>query len=320
MHGIRSRLLGLVLATVVPFTVLIAVGLGSQWRDDQAAALQRAINEARLLAAQVDDHIGNLEHLLAGLSRAVSTNPADTGVNDALLQQVKTELPSFISTILLFALDGTTIGTSPELEAGRPYVGDRGYFRQVLAGQRLSVGEIIRSRLTREWIFTVARPVEDRAGRLQGVLAIGTRLAHFQDALRIYGLPPGSVVRIVNEHGIVVAQSVNGPNWIGRDLSNSEHVSRHLAAKEASEVAVWFDDVERITGSSTAHRVPWLVSVGLPTDIALCSVSIAPGLGCSHQRRRAHRSVCYCLDVFRANRPTITATRERCSCARSRHA
>ena len=74
LGSIRTRLLGLVFATVVPFTVLIAAGLWNQWRSDQAAAIERASNEARLLAAQVDDHIGNLESLLVGLSGAVSVN------------------------------------------------------------------------------------------------------------------------------------------------------------------------------------------------------------------------------------------------------
>ena len=56
LRGIRSRLLGLVLAAVVPFTALIGVGLWTQWQDVQAAAIQQTINDARLLAAQVDDH------------------------------------------------------------------------------------------------------------------------------------------------------------------------------------------------------------------------------------------------------------------------
>src|SRR3982074_2375172 len=60
LRSIRSRLLGLVLATVVPFTALIGGGFWSQWRNDRAAAIDRALAEARLLAAQVDDHIGNL--------------------------------------------------------------------------------------------------------------------------------------------------------------------------------------------------------------------------------------------------------------------
>ncbi len=273
LGSIRSRLLVLVLATVVPFVALVGVGLWSQWRDDQAAATERALNEARLLAAQLDDHISNLENLLVGLSRAVSTNPADTSANDALLRQIKAKLPEFVANILVYSLDGTNIGTSGNLDVGRPGAGDRAFFLNVLAGQRLSIGDVVRTRLSGRWVLGVAYPVEDQDGRLRGVLGIGTWLKLFQDAFRMQGLPPGSVVRIVNERAIVVAQSENGPDWIGRDLSDSAHVARHLAAKEASEIEVWADNVRRITGSSTAHHVPWLVSVGLPVDIGFATLA-----------------------------------------------
>jgi diguanylate cyclase (GGDEF)-like protein/PAS domain S-box-containing protein len=56
--------------------------------------------------------------------------------------------------------------------------------------------------------------------------------------------------------------------------SRSQHagtVARHLAAKDLSEIIVWSDGVERITGSTTAHSAPWLVSVGLPTDIVFAT-------------------------------------------------
>ena len=109
---IRSRLLGLVLATVIPLVVVIAGGLWIQSRGDQDEAMERALDEAKLLAAQVDDHISNLENLMVGLSRAISTRLADTNANDALLQQVKEELPDYVSNILLFALDGSNIGVS----------------------------------------------------------------------------------------------------------------------------------------------------------------------------------------------------------------
>ena len=95
LRSIRSRLLGLVLAAVVPFTALIGIGLWAQWQDVQSAAIAQTVNEARVLAAQVDDHIGNLEHLLTGLSLAVSTNPGDASANDTLLRRAKAELPGF---------------------------------------------------------------------------------------------------------------------------------------------------------------------------------------------------------------------------------
>jgi diguanylate cyclase (GGDEF)-like protein/PAS domain S-box-containing protein len=273
LRGIRSRLLALVVATVLPFVALVGAGLWSQWRADQAAAIERALNEARLLAAQLDDHIGNLQGLLVGLSGAVSTNAADARGNDALLRQMKAKSPDFVSNILLFTLDGANIGTSSSTGNGRPDVSDRAFFQQVVANRGLSIGEVIRSHLTQEWVLSVGYPVEDQAGQLRGVLGIGTQLKYFQNAFRMQDLPPGSVVRIVNEKGIVVAQSENGPNWIGRDLSDSEPVARHLAAKEASGIEDWADQIQRITGSSTAHHVPWLVSVGLPTDTAFAALA-----------------------------------------------
>src|SRR5437763_2671054 len=47
--------------------------------------------------------------------------------------------------------------------------------------------------------------------------------------LRLQRLPPGSVVKIVNENGIGIAHSADGLDWIGRDLDrkstrlNSSH-------------------------------------------------------------------------------------------------
>src|SRR5947209_4386307 len=272
LHSIRSRLLGLVLATVIPFTGLIGFGLWNQWRSDQAAALQRAVDEARLLAAQVDDHISNLESLLAGLSAAVSTNPADTDANDALLRRARSELPDFIASILLFSSDGGNIGRSGDMEMPRTNAGNRAYFQHVLAGERLAVGEVIRGIPHGRWLITIARPVEDQEGRLRAVLAVGTMLDHFQDALNLQRLPPGSVVKIVNENGIAIAHSADGLDWIGRDLSKVEAIARHIAAKEISEIVRWSDNVERITGSATAEKAPWLVSIGFPTDVALAAV------------------------------------------------
>jgi hypothetical protein len=143
--------LGLVLATVFPLLAVIGGGLWSQLRDDQYQALDDALDEARLLAAQVDDHIGNLENLMAGLSRAVSPRLADTAANDALLRQVKEELPDFIANILLFTPDGNNIGASWTGEK-RTFVSDRAFFQEVLAGKNLAIGDVIHTRVSQQWL------------------------------------------------------------------------------------------------------------------------------------------------------------------------
>ena len=96
-------------------------------------------------------------------------------------------------------------------------------------------------------------------------------------------LPAGSVVRIVNDQAIVIAHTADGANWVGRDLSKLDSITRHIAAKEAKEVTRWSDGVERITGSSTAHDGA-LACFGRAADRhRLCARSLhgSPGVGCS---------------------------------------
>jgi diguanylate cyclase (GGDEF)-like protein/PAS domain S-box-containing protein len=130
----------------------------------------------------------------------------------------------------------------------------------------------LRGRGRKEWIVALARPIVDTDGNLRAVLAVGTRLERFQDALSTAHLPRGSVVRIVDQNLTVIGHSIDGPNWIGRNLSDSEAVKRHFVAHDLSELTRWSDGVERITGSARAEQVTWMVSIGLPSDVALATV------------------------------------------------
>jgi diguanylate cyclase (GGDEF)-like protein/PAS domain S-box-containing protein len=273
LRGIRTRLLGLVIATVVPFTALIGCGLWNQWRSDQAQAIRSTLVEARLLAAQVDDQIGQLENLLVGLSQAVSTQPGDILANDAVLRDARKELPGYIGNIVVSSLDGNNIGTSFEpAESGRGYVGDRDFFRQALADQQIAVGAPVHGRTTGNWVASIARGLRDPAARPAAVLSVGIQIEHFQNALRVHDLPAGSIVQIINGDGTVILRDVDGSAWVGRQLHENEVTAFHSVSKEASAAVLWPDHIERITGSAAVSKAPWLVSVGLPTDIVLANV------------------------------------------------
>ena len=268
--GIRAQLLGLVAAAVLPFLVLIGAGLWNQSRTEQAEALNRALGDARVLAAQVDDHLGNLENLMVGLGHAVSTNPADAAANDALLHDLKAELPDYIADITVALPDGENIGSA----SGQRYrVGALPFFGRVVAGDLVAVGDPLRSRVSGRWVFPVAHAIRNSAGELQAVLIVGTTIESFRGAVRANQLPRGSIVRILNERGIAVAAIPDVSDWAGRDLSKAANAGRRLRAGEGSEFATWNDGVTRLTGYSTAHRTPWLVVVGLPMEVSSIPVA-----------------------------------------------
>jgi diguanylate cyclase (GGDEF)-like protein/PAS domain S-box-containing protein len=269
--SIRSRLLGLALAAVVPLAALVAAALWNQWQSDRAAAAERAIYEARLLAAQVDDYIGSLDSLLSVLAQSVSFDPADRAANDALLRKVNGALPNGHSHILLFDTEGNNIGTSQDPDYPRPNAHDRAYFQEAMAGHSPAVGEPILVRSGR-LVLNVARPISDASGRIRAVLTVGPVLDHFEEALKVHALPENSAISIINLQGVVIA--ANREELIGQNVG-WRHLQPRIAAREGSDVSNWThrDNVERVNGFATAHRVPWLVTVGVPTAIAYAALT-----------------------------------------------
>ena len=244
----------------------MSAALWSQWQSDRAAATERAAHEARILASEVDDHISALQNLLSVLAKAVSYDPADRSANDALLRMVQEELSGFDSHIFLFDVDGNAIGTSARSEYPPPNAHDRTYFREALADHVPAVGDPIQVR-SGHWVVNVARAVKDETGKIRAVLTVGPVLDHFQDTLRLHGLPPGTAISIINTRGFVIA--ADSGEWIG-SRADWRRLPVRLAAKEGSDTSQWShrDNIERVNGFALARRVPWMVTVGVPTDIA----------------------------------------------------
>jgi hypothetical protein len=163
---------------------------------------------------------------------------------------LKAELPGFISDITVAAPDGETIGTA----LGQRYsVGDRRYFKQILAGEPIAVGDPAPSRADSRWVFPVAHPIRNAAGELRGVLIAGTLIEAFRGAMRVSQLPAGSIVRILSDRGIAVASFPEVPDWVGRDLSKADNAGRRLRTREGSEIGPTMSPALPAIRPHTAH-------------------------------------------------------------------
>ena len=261
------------MAAVAPLIVLVGAGLWSQLESDRAVVAEHAVNVARVLAARIDDHVGDLESLLLALGHAVSYDPADRDKNDALLHEVKRELPYIDSDILLFDLEGSNIGTSKDPDYPRPNAHDRTYFREALADHQPAVGDPIPVR-SGNWVINVARAIKDRGGGIRAVLTVGLLIQHFQDIWKQHGLPDGSVITVNNAKGVLLAGTGSVQGLIGQH-GEWTHLRLRVAAQEGSDRSHWIrlDNVERLNGFATAQRVPWVVTVGVPVNFAYAALA-----------------------------------------------
>ena len=216
---------------------------------------------------------GSLESLLGEISGAVSTDPKDVDDNDALLRRTKFKQPSAIANIFLLSLDGRNIGNAEGQHAG---AGDRAYFQRALAGDSLVAGDPIRSRSNLGWVIPVARPVKNDHGEMQAVLVVAIFLEDFRELLGSNELPPGWVIRIFtdNETEVTTVSNVSAaPGW---DSNRTGNVASQLRRKEGSEVVNVDSNLTRVVAFSRTHRVPWLVSVGMPAEVG--TMRVAKGL------------------------------------------
>jgi signal transduction histidine kinase len=119
-----------------------------------------------------------------------------------------------------------------------------------------------------------SRSVRNEAGSITGTLNAETRLDRLP-RLERRDLPPGSSMMVLDDRGRVLAYSPDYEAWVGRDLSDQSYVREALTRRQGSEEIVSADGVSRLAAYTSTTRAPWVVMVGLPSEIVLGSSRVA---------------------------------------------
>lgn len=271
--SIRARLLLLVLVLGLPFMAYIGVEATLEARGDRELAKERSLAVARVVAARLDDYISDINQVLATLAHVVATSPRQLSVNDAMLDELAPDLPSYLNNVSVWDLNGDNLGSlNAQGRARRVNIADRQYFKTALATRKLSLEAPVVARTTGTLVALLARPVL-RGDKVLGVVSASTDLGHIQELLdRERSLPEGSVITVIDRQGVILARSVDTDTWLGKDVSDQPEIRVSLAQGEGVSESAGVDTVARLYGYTTARSVPWLVYVGIPNESALTPV------------------------------------------------
>jgi PAS domain S-box-containing protein len=268
---IRRLLMALVLALALPFALFLAQSLSRQTSLDRDRVGNQMLEMARVVSARLDDHIGDIQQVLVVLSAVVGSDPSDAPRNDMLFDTLKGRLPPQVSNLSVWSVDGKSAGTldrSPRL--AQLDVSKRPFFREALATGRLAIEAPFASIVSGQMIGIFAIRIE-RDGRPVGVIAVSAQLDRMQLLLAPDGtIPAAAVVTVSTDAGTILTRSVDADRWIGKTLAPaSGGFADSQRRKEGVRSGPSADNIDRIAGFTTAARVPWLVYVGLPADIAM---------------------------------------------------
>lgn len=272
--GIRGRLIALVLVLLLPFVGYILHSARTEARLARAGALEETLIFARLFAARIDDHVAQTGQLLNTVSHAVSLDPARAASNDQFLRTLREGLPRFISDVAVYTPEGRNIGSlSPVTDRASLDLGNWQYFREAVQKGGASVDGPFSARGSREFTMVFTQTVQARDGHVAGVIAASMRLSDFREVLdRSTTLPEGTVTTLLDPQGIVLARSHNAEIWNGETLIGTPAVRQALKQREGTFSLLAEDAVQRLAGFATARRVPWMVYIGTPTEVALAPV------------------------------------------------
>jgi diguanylate cyclase (GGDEF)-like protein len=272
--SIRWQLRLLLLALAVPFAGFLAISSSRQAFQDREQAGQEMLSVARLTAARLDDHIGDIAQVLAVLATVVDPTMEAVDKNDALLNSLSSRLPPQINNLSVWTASGQNAGTlDRRLRLAGINVADRKFFRDALEAPGLAIEAPIASFSNGRIVGIFAIRIE-RKGHVVGVVAVSAQLQDLQSLLAPTGaIPSGGVVTVTDARGVVLARSIDPDQWIGKSLLQSGGgVAQSRQLHDGVRDGPSADGVERIAGFTVASRVPWLVYVGLPTKVALAPV------------------------------------------------
>lgn len=248
--SIRLRLVLLALVATAPLLIIALVNAFQDLTTARQDAQMEALRVAQLHANLIDEHLQAVDTLLIALSTVVSTESADPQSNEALLRVVAAELPA--------PFTGAFLGPPTAQVQNRATSG-------------LILGSLP---ITPTTGVVLGRPLMGRDGRVTGILNISTRLDRLP-RLETRDLPQGSVILILDERGVVLAHSPDYDLWVGRDLSDVAYVRQALRQRQGTGELVGADGVMRLSAYTTTARAPWLVYVGLSSEIVLGSSRVA---------------------------------------------
>ena len=273
--NVRWRFRVVVLAFGMPFLAYIVWSSAQQALQEKEHVRERARSNATLISTRFEDHIQQVDRLLATLAQSISTRVDDPTAIALLMQNMRAYVPRSVDNIGVWSLEGVSIASLDQRSATRAVnVADRIYFKEAIARRDLAFEGPIRSRSTGADIIQFARPIFDPQNNVIGVITMAVRSAHLIEQLDPDGMITNqALITVINEQGTIVSRSLEGEIWAGKQVTDIAALGMAFSARSGTREETSIDGQRRLAGYAVVSKSPWIVMVGEPLDKVLGPIS-----------------------------------------------
>ena len=272
---IRWRFRLVVLAFGLPFLAYIVWSAAQQAILEKEHVRDRLRANATLAAARFEDHVEQIDRLLATISQSVGGRVSEPAEIEQLLQNMRGYVPKAVDNIGVWSLGGESVAALDRRATTRLVnVADRSYFREAIAKRDLAFEGPIRSRTTGLDIIQFARPIFNGKGEVVGVISMAIRSGQLISLLDPDGLiTDGALVTILNDRGTIVSRSLEPELWVGKSIADLPALSAAFSIHSGAREETGIDGRQRLAGYAVVGRWPWIAMVGEPIEKVVGPIS-----------------------------------------------
>jgi signal transduction histidine kinase len=262
---IRTRLLILVLAVLVPAFIAAALAIAYVY-DEESTAFEQSMREtARALALLLDNEFAKQE----GIVRALAASPMLDNLDyTAFYAHAQAAIAGTDSNITLSNLAGVQFLNTRlpfgELNARQgPFAALRKHYGPTSP----IVSDLYVSLSTGRYSFGVEVPVQ-RGGNILHYIEIGSPASRLQNLFERQRLPEGWIGTIVDRRGIVVARTRDADKLVGKSVTEALAL-RIASAREGMYTGPTLNGGTAVGFFAHAPNSEWTFIVGVPQAVVM---------------------------------------------------
>ena len=257
------QLLIVVLLLLVP-VLAAAMWYGKQAFDERVADIsEQAVVASTTTAAYLSRYLGSFDLMAMVLTEHPGVRNLDAAAVSDLFTRTRPKEPALLSMELVNA-DGRVVANASDPALHTEARAD--WADTVIATGRRAVFPLQTDANAHLHFVLVGHPVTNQEGAVVGALGFRVGLRFIQALFDRLPLPDGSVVTVTDQNGTIITRTGDAERYVGSVVSSAP---RRLDQIPPAEQLSGVDGIRRMYGNTIVPGGPWVVSVGIPMDVAL---------------------------------------------------
>lgn len=269
LSGLRARLIVLVLAAILPASILMLVSSFEQRQAMVEKQREGALANAKLLAGYQGRLIESTQQLLEWIAQYPEVQAGDAQACKRRLEQLLANSRG-IRGLLVAGPNGDTVCVTP-VNPSQPIrnISKIAAFTRAVETGAFAMGSVATGTVSGRPNLTFGLPVFDEKRQLKQVVTAGLNIDSIQEKLRTMQLPDAGVMIVTNEDGIILGREPILEGAVGAVWFKS--ITADIAKNHQTGVTetIGLDGINRLYAYAPymLNGKPALIAmVGYPTD------------------------------------------------------